>query len=98
MKCLLQVYVLDVWSPAGGAIFEDSGNFRRWGLDGGNRRLWLIPGMSSLSFCILPARQKWTAFSCHHDCSTSPQRQKYRAKWPWNETSKTMSCNKSFLL
>jgi hypothetical protein len=43
MKCLQDAHLLNIWSPAGGAVWEDCGNFRRWGLAGGIRspRAWL---------------------------------------------------------
>jgi hypothetical protein len=44
-----------VWSPAGGAILEVSGNFRRWNMaeEVGNKE-WIFVSIFSLaSFCVI---------------------------------------------
>jgi hypothetical protein len=49
---------LGAWFPAGGAILEGSGNFRRWGLAGGSRFLevgpWEYLSLISISLSLLP--------------------------------------------
>jgi hypothetical protein len=51
MKYLAQAAVLNIWSPAGGAILGDGGTFRRWDLASGDMLLKVMPGLlpSSLS-------------------------------------------------
>jgi hypothetical protein len=57
MKCRPQAHVLKGWSPAGGAILGNGGNFRRCDLTGGIRSLVeeriLSLAPSSVSLCFL---------------------------------------------
>jgi hypothetical protein len=39
LKCPPQAHVSRAWSPAGGTILGDSGNFRRWDFAEGSRSL-----------------------------------------------------------
>jgi hypothetical protein len=43
MKCLPQVYVLNMWSLAIDAVLGGSENFTRWSLAGGSRSLGAYP-------------------------------------------------------
>lgn len=52
LKCLLQVYVLNVWFPACAAISRHYGNFSGWDVAGGSRSLGGGP-LGPFS-CLLP--------------------------------------------
>jgi hypothetical protein len=81
--------VLNDWFPAGGDVSGGYKNFRKWGLAGGSRSLG-APSFLLPIHCELSAT---ATNSCHHD---TWQTQKYGAKWPQSEPSKTISTNQSF--
>jgi hypothetical protein len=104
VKCLPQVHVSNLGSPAGGAILGGCGNFRRWGLAGGSRLVgvghWgcLIPGPFLSCSASYPVCSNMNSF-CHVLlplwCSASLQTQEHRAKWSWTEPSETGNQSKS---
>jgi hypothetical protein len=106
MKCSWQALVLQVWSPAGGAILVGGGNFRRWDLAGRNRPLgscpWGLhvdpgPFLLPLSASSPPRCGQLTPPSPFTMMICSSQPRNSRANWGGTETSKTISQNKIFL-
>jgi hypothetical protein len=64
MRCPPQVHVLNAWSPAGGAILEGSGNFRRGCLAKGSRSLGHILGAIS---CLGLLLNSFSVLLGHHE-------------------------------
>jgi hypothetical protein len=89
-------------------LLGGGGNFRSWSLVEGNSVVWWMPLKDVLR--IWPLLLFFAFLGCHDVsriplpptllpwCLALPQAQSSRNKWPWTETSETVSQNKLFLL